>query len=225
MSIISNKTEDPDLLIDRNENFEPPSIKSNLVAVQSLFRTYHIRALFSLIKENLPASHFEVFTTFSLFKNHFNSYIHKIILDHLETTGMRFKPEEIANKLWVGPITDDFYNFYYGEINELKIPHGVGVLVSFCCVYEGSWEFGKFHGKGRMIDTKNGAYDGDWSQGEKHGNGVMIYWGGKTYTGTWANNKRNGHGILEDYRIRFEGNFENDLKNGYGEELYPEKWL
>ena len=39
--------------------------------------------------------------------------------------------------------------------------------------YEGEWEAGRYHGKGRIVWGSTGcSYEGEWKDGEMHGQGV-----------------------------------------------------
>jgi len=62
-------------------------------------------------------------------------------------------------------------------------------------VYEGEYENGQRHGRGKM--TANGdVYIGTWNHDNRHGEGAMTYANGDVYEGEWLNNAKNGQGIM-----------------------------
>ncbi|CAG9334560.1 unnamed protein product [Blepharisma stoltei] len=217
-------------IIELDKELEPEIIEKKvlnnsensnyLLKVQALFKAYYANKFFSLLKTKTSIPNTELFTVFSSFKNYFSNYLRSETLDYLEKFGMYFKPEILTDKSWAGPLTTDFTHFYYGETDEKKVPYGSGVLISFNYIYEGWFSNGKFEGKGRMIDDKQGVYDGDWQSGQKHGNGTMTYWNCSKYSGNWEDNKKHGQGALDEQSSHYEGCFENDLKCGYGEQTF-----
>ena len=50
-------------------------------------------------------------------------------------------------------------------------------------VYEGQFEDGKPHGRGRITYADGGTYEGDWVRGEITGQGRATYANGSTYEG------------------------------------------
>ena len=88
---------------------------------------------------------------------------------------------------------------------------------------------GKRNGMG-ILPMKNGAfYFGDFSQNDISGIGMMISPKQNinnclecfVYAGNWESNKKNGFGRCYDIegKLIYEGQFENDLFNGYGIEI------
>ena len=94
-------------------------------------------------------------------------------------------------------------------------PHGIGIQV-WCSggIWEGYWEDGKLHGRGRSIcdeyyyigeykeGRRNGEgveyeetgnrYEGEWKDGDRHGQGTYYRWNGDKYTGQWDDWKGQG---------------------------------
>jgi serine/threonine protein kinase len=104
-------------------------------------------------------------------------------------------------------------------------------------IYEGEKYQGLRHGKGKFYYSDGGMYDGDWRSGSMDGVGTLFYAGGNVaYKGEWKEDKFHGKGIvyneapvppvggfdysnfdnLQDYWIRYEGDFVNDNKDGVG---------
>ncbi|CAG9321908.1 unnamed protein product [Blepharisma stoltei] len=166
-----------------------------------------------------PKSEISLFTDFQTFKDAFSNQLHSKIVEELEKSGMYFKPDDLEGEIWSVPFCSN-QKVFYGETDEKNNLCGYGVMLSFNCICEGTWEDGNLHGEGRMIDAENGVYVGQWSFGEKDGKGTMTYWNGNKYNGEWKNNLKCAHGILDEGETHYEGNFENDLQSGYGEQIF-----
>lgn len=93
-------------------------------------------------------------------------------------------------------------------------------------LYVGDFLEGKKHGQGKVQWTNGNWYNGNWEKGKKHGKGIM-HWitRNEKYEGDWKNNKPDGVGThiwLEKkkthqiLRNRYEGEFLNGLRHGYG---------
>ncbi|TGK02769.1 hypothetical protein EHQ53_12640 [Leptospira langatensis] len=78
--------------------------------------------------------------------------------------------------------------------------------------YEGNFENGLAHGKGKLLLESGESYDGTWVKGNKEGTGINLYPDGSSYEGTWKANKRDGKGILKasDGSIIFKGKWKAD---------------
>jgi len=69
------------------------------------------------------------------------------------------------------------------------------------------------------IRDKFGIYYGEVNaKGEKHGKGRIVEHDGDVYDGDWKNNKWDGNGKLidPDGEVMYEGEFKDDLFDGYG---------
>jgi len=60
--------------------------------------------------------------------------------------------------------------------------------------YDGQWQDGKMHGKGKFINEGK-EYEGDFEADKKHGQG-LYKWDGNVYEGDFADNKMHGKGYL-----------------------------
>jgi len=109
--------------------------------------------------------------------------------------------------------------------------------------YEGNFVMGEFAGKGSFEQSSdvrlegNVSYEGEFSHSKPNGKGKMIYANGNYYDGNWQNNVRsNGYGVMifKDGSIQdfekgnrlnasaiYEGNWINELFDGYGKLTYP----
>jgi hypothetical protein len=100
-------------------------------------------------------------------------------------------------------------------------------------IYEGDIdENGKKHGKGEMRYSNGAIYDGEWKNDKQNGNGKYEFpksqeYGTATYVGEFKDDEFNGYGEYtqtvkgnknpyRNYRVKYQGGFENDVKNGMG---------
>jgi hypothetical protein len=105
--------------------------------------------------------------------------------------------------------------------------------------YDGQWDNGKIHGKGKMsctgatfegvfdstFETGSGTityptgmkFTGDWRAGKPTGTGSMTYPGGEIFSGEFKDGKRNGKGVLR-YKdgSTLDSEWRNDLPHGQG---------
>ena len=78
--------------------------------------------------------------------------------------------------------------------------------------YEGQWENGLRHGKGKDYLNENVIYDGHWKNDLRHGQGKSYVDGKLDYDGLWKNDLRHGKG--KDYlngNVIYDGLWKNDL--------------
>ena len=62
--------------------------------------------------------------------------------------------------------------------------------------YQGTWQNGEYHGKGKFTWTDGSYYLGDYQHGKKKGYGSFHYSSRKFYEGSWDNGVQNGEGTL-----------------------------
>lgn len=100
--------------------------------------------------------------------------------------------------------------------------HGWGTLGKRCGngyaerIYIGQWRNGFKEGEGKQF-YRDGVYFGYWSGSKRNGLGIMWFSDGRLFLGEWMNDKYHGMGVLfEVNNDRYEGCFENGLKNGEG---------
>eukprot|EP01088_Endostelium_zonatum_P020008 TRINITY_DN7175_c0_g1_i2.p1 TRINITY_DN7175_c0_g1~~TRINITY_DN7175_c0_g1_i2.p1 ORF type:complete len:1115 (+),score=312.51 TRINITY_DN7175_c0_g1_i2:162-3347(+) len=96
-------------------------------------------------------------------------------------------------------------------------------------VYKGYWKDDKRHGKGEMIKYVKGEeeyrYEGEWANDMREGSGKEVWKHGDVYTGEYKNNTKHGKGVFvysgssdrSNKKGRYEGDFESDEREGYGE--------
>lgn len=93
---------------------------------------------------------------------------------------------------------------YSGNLGGNGLPHGIGKVTHSVkgYVYVGEWENGKRKGRGKLTDGDY-TYMGFWEDDRRRG------WGLETFSGDseWAGDK-------------FEGMFEDDVRNGIGQYTY-----
>ncbi|KAH8612658.1 putative MORN repeat [Trypanosoma vivax] len=124
--------------------------------------------------------------------------------------------------------------------------HGSGVLITSGFTYEGSFERGKIHGRGKVTYSssvtnavlrgiaaispfeqthKPFEYTGEFHHTyHRHGRGVMLYANGDVYDGEWAMNYRNGKGTMKSGNGLevYEGEWYNDERHGSGKITYED---
>lgn len=108
---------------------------------------------------------------------------------------------------------------YEGEFQN-NIPHGEGVETSLDCKskFVGVFQKGnKKYGKLVWGEDKQYTYEGSFANNLFQGSGVLRSQGG-TYTGSFFGGSKHGRGRYEWYDGRvYEGEYQNDMKHGYGE--------
>ena len=95
---------------------------------------------------------------------------------------------------------------------------------------------GHKHGKGKLEYVNGDVYDGDWVMDTWHGKAMFVNSKGDVYDGgasliskfpydisiEYRNNKKNGFGKIVYYATgdRYEGNWVDDIREGYGKYVY-----
>ena len=88
--------------------------------------------------------------------------------------------------------------------------------------YNGSFRFGKRHGKGVYTWTNGDKYDGAWINDERTGKGVYIWQNGDKYEGDFVNAKLHGKGIYTwPNGDKYEGDFSYGVRTGKGVFIWP----
>lgn len=87
--------------------------------------------------------------------------------------------------------------------------------------YIGNYANNKRNGKGKLIFSDQSVYEGNFKDGDFEGEGTFKcrkY----IYKGHFSGGKKNGKGYLKDLikNIEYNGEFKNDLQDGYGIEKY-----
>ena len=59
--------------------------------------------------------------------------------------------------------------------------------------YEGNWEHGEMHGKGKFIWPDGRKFDGNYRFGKKYGMGTFYYKDGRSIYGNWIDGKLQGN--------------------------------
>src|SRR3990167_6999026 len=62
--------------------------------------------------------------------------------------------------------------------------------------YEGEYQTGMQHGKGKAVYVNGDSYEGEWVEGTMHGKGTYKYKDGNVYTGEFDRNALNGQGEM-----------------------------
>ena len=88
-------------------------------------------------------------------------------------------------------------------------------------IYIGKYVNKKRNGQGKLILADQSYYEGNFKDGEFNGNGYFRT-RNYAYKGQFIAGKKDGKGKLESFNTKsiYEGEFKNDMKEGYGIEKY-----
>ena len=139
-------------------------------------------------------------------------------------------------------ISDD--EIYKGDCKN-GFRNGKGVLIVDTYYYIGDWKYGFRNGVGKIELISGDKYNGEWKYDLKSGHGIMTYSLEKLfqsaiktmsitgiisenildqfmyYDGNWENDEKNGKGKMIYYNGNiYEGNWKNDEKSGHGKMTY-----
>jgi hypothetical protein len=109
-------------------------------------------------------------------------------------------------------------NMYEGTFNMGK-EHGKGKLMAGNrkIIYSGDWQEGTFHGHGKYYFFNKDVYEGDFREGARSGKGSYTTSDNCVYTGEWRDNKRHGKGsFVWPDGSSYDGEWENDMRQGKG---------
>ena len=67
--------------------------------------------------------------------------------------------------------------------------HGNGIFKSNNGTYEGQYQFGKLHGKGKFIYLNGDEYEGVWLHDKKQGRGKYTYQDGRSWIAMWRDDE------------------------------------
>ena len=82
--------------------------------------------------------------------------------------------------------------------------------------YDGQWDHGRIHGKGRM-SCLGATYDGNFDSGYDNGSGMISYPSGMKFTGDWKAGKPTGTGMMEYPTGEvYTGEFKDGKRSGKG---------
>lgn len=111
---------------------------------------------------------------------------------------------------------------YFGQITNGK-HNGLGVYTSFDGgYYIGEWSDNVFHGMGTLVDSL-GTYEGSFQQGVRHGKGRQQYANGEYRNGFWENNQFiQGRGKFSNAFGVYEGECWNGMRHGSGTQYCPD---
>ena len=110
---------------------------------------------------------------------------------------------------------------YIGETDKNQMPTGFGVLYTQGKKYEGNFFRGKLIGLGRYINEEGTCFEGIFEDNKLVSKATIITINKNNkkveYFGDVTDFKKNGKGeeICED-EYKYQGDFSNDLKHGYG---------
>lgn len=118
----------------------------------------------------------------------------------------------------------DGSSFEGGVLNGMRHGFGTYTAPDGKCSYQGEWNLGKKHGKGRMTYDAEGLsfYEGDWVWNVRHGWGTRQYASGNAYQGLWFKNVPHGEGTMRwlDKDQMYSGQWENGIQHGMGQHIW-----
>ena len=82
-------------------------------------------------------------------------------------------------------------------LSTLKNSKKNGALKIFGTIYEGFFQDGERHGKGKIIMPDGFTYSGRWVSGEIDGQGKAVYPNGDVYEGSFKKGQRDGEGRMK----------------------------
>mmetsp|Transcript_88402 Transcript_88402/g.138394 ORF Transcript_88402/g.138394 Transcript_88402/m.138394 type:complete len:404 (+) Transcript_88402:32-1243(+) len=88
--------------------------------------------------------------------------------------------------------------------------------------YDGEWLGGMRDGIGKQCWPDGTVYVGEWRRGRAGGSGEMRHSDGDVYTGQFVNGRAHGSGVFrhQGSHAIYEGEFQNDMREGLGVELW-----
>ena len=124
----------------------------------------------------------------------------------------------------IEPASDRFF-IPLAKINDLKAQKNGTKKTVFWVKKKKKQEDGTV--KGEKWSTSQ-QYSGDWKENKKHGYGIKIYDNKDKYEGYWENDLRNGKGTYwlcigkNKYRKLYTGDWKNNQKEGHGIYFYKD---
>lgn len=116
--------------------------------------------------------------------------------------------------------TDQAGNWYTGKKDSDGLLQGEGIkILENGSRYMGNYRAGVLQVRGAAFYTAGNWYGGEWKDGQINGYGRYHYTGGTVlfYEGNWVLGNRKGYGAIEWIDgERFEGEWDNHLRNGLG---------
>jgi len=124
---------------------------------------------------------------------------------------------------------------YRGILHAITgLPHGNGTLTYYPVsknkeesldFYEGCFDRGQYHGKGRIRWKSGDTYEGDYVMGKREGNGTYRWSDGRQYKGEFRNDMRHGEGVFI-YGNRagdwYQGSFVEGRREGKGRFVFSD---
>ncbi len=136
---------------------------------------------------------------------------------------------DLFNGKYVSWGFENFFDEYFGDVNESGEPHGFGLKVfSDETIYFGGFKEGIFDTNledrpgmtGTLIKPNGATYEGTFLGGLKHGKGSQTYPDGTRYTGEFAKGFEHGQGTKtyneKEGQSSFTGRFRFGRKDGPG---------
>ena len=129
----------------------------------------------------------------------------------------------------IGTYTTASGNSYAGQLHKGQ-PHGHGQFSAPSNVtasssstndeiyYEGEYQLGLPHGKGKYCYRRGITYDGEWKSGRRDGQGTITYPNKSQYIGGFRRGQMHGHGTFTSPTsgVTYSGKFRNGYVSGVG---------
>ena len=102
-----------------------------------------------------------------------------------------------------------------------SMPDGFGSMrytdASIGRTYEGTWQDGRWHGRGKLEHDNGDVYEGDFENDKRHGTGTYQQKStGRVYIGEFFRDKRHGKGLLSCNTFQYDGEFCKGSQHGHG---------
>eukprot|EP00027_Filamoeba_sp_ATCC50430_P010236 CAMPEP_0168547484 /NCGR_PEP_ID=MMETSP0413-20121227/4059_1 /TAXON_ID=136452 /ORGANISM="Filamoeba nolandi, Strain NC-AS-23-1" /LENGTH=613 /DNA_ID=CAMNT_0008577737 /DNA_START=332 /DNA_END=2171 /DNA_ORIENTATION=+ len=127
-----------------------------------------------------------------------------------ETYVAQFQTAE-EKKKWYSALVERINQAFKEDVSnkperffEYKYPNGD--------LFQGEWNLGKMHGKGKYNFGNGKVYEGEFVAGFMEGFGVLDYGNGMNYTGQWKQGAPHGQGTLVQPGVTFVGEWKAGAK-------------
>lgn len=171
-------------------------------------------------KNGVPSGWMKVFKHDSLFfygkyfaeKDSLEGYLHK-------SDGSYLPGIWKGEALFMAQVSQDVSNGHYCGMAKAGVPDGMGTMAyDFGGFYDGSWELGKWNGKG-CYSFCGDSIDGQWKDGKLNGQGryVTKY---VEYQGEWLDGLPHGEGTYRAEGLQYTGQMKSGLMSGHGKISY-----
>lgn len=192
---------------------------NNLIKLQALVRTHQYKKRSSTLREfykHKKDRRKEEFQSVFDFEP-FNIYGWKAFYEN--SPNPQLDESKLLYKEIVSP-----YSYYYGQVDQHGKPYGYGVLKEKeGKKSEGYWTDGKMNGWCRVTSKRGECFEGLFKNSVLNGKGRKINLNGDYYEGDFVDGNKHGVGVEETVDQKYEGEFQENQKEGKATVVYKNK--